>query len=36
MLIPLKTVTDSYASLYGKDAVPQLKSIGEPGYLHVL
>ena len=30
MLIPLKTVTDSYASLYGKDAVPQLKSIGEP------
>ena len=33
MLIPLKTVTDSYASLYGKDAVPQLKSIGEPDTL---
>lgn len=30
MLIPLKTITDSYALLYGPEAVPQLKSIGEP------
>ena len=30
MLIPVQAVTDSYASLYGKDAKPQLKSIGEP------
>lgn len=30
MQIPLQAITDSYASLYGEDAVPQLKSIGEP------
>ena len=31
MIIPLKEITEAYASLFGPDAEPELETIGEPG-----